>query len=58
MKIFKPTIEKYFEALSALGILLFKVFAQALEVDEAIFKSMTQKPASNLRLIKYHARNI
>ena len=55
---FRPTIEQYYQEVSALGGTLFQIFAQALSVDVELFQAMTRKPASNLRLLHYHAREI
>lgn len=55
---FKTTCEAYYHEMTALGRKLFAIFAKALDVQPDVFAQMTQKPASNLRLLHYLARDI
>ena len=44
--------------IPSFGHTLFCVFAHALKVDDIVFLNITLKPTSNLRLLRYHARDI
>jgi isopenicillin N synthase-like dioxygenase len=50
---FREAIGPYYDAVSALGKLLFRGFAQALELPESYFDRFVTKPPSQLRLIHY-----
>lgn len=55
---FRRTCEAYYAEVSALGRTLFGIFAEALEIPVEVFADMTGKPASNLRLLHYLARDL
>jgi isopenicillin N synthase-like dioxygenase len=50
---FREAIGAYYDAVSILGNLLFRGFAQALELPESYFNQFVTKPPSQLRLIHY-----
>lgn len=50
---FREAIGAYYDSISELGRLLFRGFAQALELPETYFDQFATKPPSQLRLIHY-----
>lgn len=50
---FREAVGAYYDAVSALGRLLFRGFAHALQLQENWFDQFVSKPPSQLRLIHY-----
>lgn len=55
---FRETCETYYAEMTSLARLLLGIFATSLGEPVETFSAMTRKPASNLRLLRYHARDV
>ena len=52
---FEPTVQRYFDALLAVGRALHRVFALDLDLSEAFFDDKIDAPLATLRLLHYPA---
>ena len=54
---FRETLTEYYAALSSLAATIMRVFALALDLEEDFFADKTDRPCSNVRLIRYPAQS-
>jgi isopenicillin N synthase-like dioxygenase len=52
----RPTFEAYYRAVEAVGFLLMRIFALALDLPEAFFRDKVDRHISGIRVINYPAQ--